>query len=67
VGYSETAPRGIFYRQIKYFYAENYLKNREKKWHRLKKMDKNKCPILKSAKEILQRPSLKKTGVSIMQ
>ena len=28
-------------------------KNQEKKWHRYLKMDKNKCPILKSGRKSL--------------
>ena len=40
--------------------------NQEKKWHCYLKMDKNKCPILKSARESSQRPSLKKSFVCIM-
>ena len=38
----------------------------KKKWHRSVKMDKNKCPFFKSAREILQTPPFKKPIVSIM-
>ncbi len=37
------------------------LKSPEKKWHRSVKMDKNKCPFFKSAREILQKTPLKNT------
>ena len=33
----------------------------EKKWHRSPKMDKNKCPKIKSAQEILQKTPPPKT------
>ncbi len=36
-------------------------KSPEKKWHRSVKMDKNKCPFFKRARQMLQKAYLKNT------
>jgi hypothetical protein len=37
------------------FQSSFFLENPEKKWHRSVKLDKNKCPIFKSARRIMQK------------
>ena len=58
MGHYLTHPhKGHFY----YTTLFTLYKSPEKKWHRSVKMDKNKCPFFKSAREMLQKASLKNT------
>ena len=54
--FPQMGGHAFFISFIKYIYPYIIV---EKKWHRSPKMDKNKCPKIKSAKEILQKTSLK--------